>query len=98
AEVVARLAAAGVPAAPIHTARDLLENEQVRARGQLEEVEVGGRPLRLPAIGPRLVATPGRTDHAGGPLGADTDEVLIEVLGLSSEELANLRARGVIGP
>lgn len=96
-EVVARLSAAGVPAAPIHSAEDLLENEQVRARGQLEEVQVGGRPLQLPAIGPRLSETPGRTDHPGGALGAESDAVLVEVLGLATQRVAELRRQGVIG-
>ena len=97
AEVVERLSAAGVPAAPIHSARDLVENEHLRARGQLEEVQVGGRPLKLPALGPRLNQTPGRTDWPGGDLGAETHAVLGDMLGLSAQERRNLVAIGVIG-
>ncbi len=96
AEVVRQLNEAGVPAAQIQNARDLLHSEQVRARGHLEEVEVGGRPLQLPAIGPRLGSTPGRTEWPGGPLGADTDAVLGDLLGLSAHEIEDLRSREVI--
>ena len=69
AEVVDRLTEAGVPAAPIQDARALREDPHIAARGRLEFVDVGGRPLALPALGPRLSATPGRTDWAGPDLG-----------------------------
>ncbi len=95
-DVVERLAAVGVPAAPIHDARDLLANEHLRARGQFEQVEVGGRPLKLPALGPKLADTPGRTDWPGGALGADTEEVLRSLAGLSAQAIARLRANGII--
>jgi len=43
---------------------------------------------------PLLWETPGRTDAPGPALGAHTDEVLEQVLGLKAEERAALR-RGV---
>jgi hypothetical protein len=42
----------------------------------METVQVGGAPLVLPALGPKLLDTPGRTDWPGGELGADNEEIL----------------------
>jgi crotonobetainyl-CoA:carnitine CoA-transferase CaiB-like acyl-CoA transferase len=96
-ELIALLDAASVPAGVVQDAVDLLRDPQLRARGMLETVVAGGRPLTVPSIPPRLERTPGRTEWAGPELGAHTDEVLGSLLGLSGEELARLRARGVIG-
>jgi crotonobetainyl-CoA:carnitine CoA-transferase CaiB-like acyl-CoA transferase len=92
AEVLRRLEAAGVPAGPIQSVAEVVRDPQFVARGCFEEVPVGGRPLKLPAIGPRLADTPGRTDRAGGALGADRDEVLRDWLRLSPAEIARLAA------
>ncbi|MDF1702947.1 MAG: CoA transferase [Planctomycetota bacterium] len=76
AEVVRRLEAAGVPAGPINSAKDLREDPHFLARGQMETVEVNGAPVVLPALGPKLLDTPGRTDFAGGELGQDNEALL----------------------
>lgn len=94
--VLSLLEAAGVAAGPIQSVADIVRDPHVRARGQLEEVEVGGRPLLLPALGPRLSESPGRTDFPGGALGADTDAVLRDLLQLPDERIAALRAAGVL--
>ena len=44
----------------------------------------------------RMSATPATSDLAPPLLGQHTDEVLAEVLGKSVEEIALLRARGVL--
>jgi crotonobetainyl-CoA:carnitine CoA-transferase CaiB-like acyl-CoA transferase len=80
-DVLAAMDAAAVPAGPIQTVADLLADPHVRARGMVEHVAVGGRPLALPAIPPHLSATPGRTEWAGPALGAHTAEVLRDWLG-----------------
>ena len=66
-------------------------------RGLFESVEVSGRPLRLPAMVPKLVDTPGRTDWAGPALGEHTDSVLQDILGLAEEDLEPLHQAGAIG-
>ncbi len=96
AEVLARLEAARVPAGPIYTVADMLGDPHYQARGLFEEVEVGGRPLQLPALVPRLSETPGGTDWPGPELGAHNREVLGGRLGLSDDELAALAAEAVI--
>ncbi|MDQ3034361.1 MAG: CoA transferase [Myxococcota bacterium] len=91
------LAAAEVPVGRIQDAGELLDDPQLRARGMFERVEINGRPLTIPAIAPKLDRTPGRTDWPGPELGAHTDEVLRELLGLSEPEIAALRADRALG-
>jgi len=96
AEVMARLETAAVPCSPIYDAADMLADPHYRARQQFEAVTVDGEPLLLPAIAPKLAATPGRTTWAGAEPGAHTDTVLGELLGLDAEAIAALRADGVV--
>ena len=78
-EIVGILQEAGVPAGAIQNARDLRNDPHFQARGQFEPVEVNGHRIVVPALGPKLRDTPGRTEWAGGAVGMHTDEVLREV-------------------
>jgi len=91
-EVVAELDAAAVPCGRIQSVADLAADPHLAARGLIDEIEVGGRPLRVPAILPRLSATPASSGWAGPELGAHTHEVLVEVAGVAPEETATLGA------
>jgi len=95
-EALEALRKAGVPNGPIYSVADMMADPHFQARGMFEQVEVGGKPLKIPAIPPLLGETPGRTDAPGPALGAHTDEVLEQVLGLKAEERAALRAAGAI--
>ena len=96
AEVLAQLADASVPAGPIYTVADMLQDPHFHARGLFQQVEVDGQPLRIPALTPHLSATPGATTWPGGAVGAHNPEILGGLLGLSDAELAVLRDEGVI--
>jgi crotonobetainyl-CoA:carnitine CoA-transferase CaiB-like acyl-CoA transferase len=96
AEVLARLEAAGVASGPIYSVVDMFADPQYQARGLFEEVQTQSGPLKIPAIIPRLAETPGQTDWPGAMLGAHNDEVYSSVLGLGVEEIAALKAQGVI--
>ncbi|NMO89492.1 CaiB/BaiF CoA-transferase family protein [Actinomycetospora sp. TBRC 11914] len=75
AELLARLAAEGVPSAPINTVDATLADPQVRARGMVVEQPRGDATLR--AVGNPLKISDGRREHRAPPrLGEDTDEVL----------------------
>ncbi|MGH8687562.1 MAG: CaiB/BaiF CoA transferase family protein [Burkholderiales bacterium] len=87
---------ADVPNGPIYSVADMMDDPHFNARGMFETVQVAGKPLRIPAIPPRLGETPGRTDTPGPALGAHTEEVLEALLGLSAAERAELRGAGVI--
>jgi crotonobetainyl-CoA:carnitine CoA-transferase CaiB-like acyl-CoA transferase len=56
---------------------------------------VGGRPLRIQALVPRLLETPGRTEWPGPAVGAHNRQVLGGLLGLTDEELDDLATRGI---
>jgi crotonobetainyl-CoA:carnitine CoA-transferase CaiB-like acyl-CoA transferase len=85
-----------VPAGPIYNAADMLADEHFRARGLFEEVEVNGRKLKIPALMPKLSATPGETRWAGSELGAFNREIYGDLLGLSDARLAQLADQDII--
>jgi len=87
---------ARVPSGPIYSVADMMVDEHYQARGLFEEVDVHGRKLKIPAMVPKLSATPGRTDWAGPDLGAFNEEVYSGLLGLSADEMTRLKEQGVI--
>jgi formyl-CoA transferase len=54
-----------------------------------------GHELDVPGIVPKLSATPGGLRSPAPQLGGDTDAVLRQV-GLSDEQIASLRERGIV--
>ena len=94
--VFARLESASVPAGPIYSVREMMDDPHYQARGMFETVQVDGRELKVPAMTPRLTATPGQTDFAGVPLGAHNEEVFGTLLGLGRDELEELAGAGII--
>lgn len=97
AEAMTVFEAAEVTAAPVYDARQLLEDEHLRARGffvEIDDPDLGPVTVQAPAA--QLSGTPARIDHLGRALGADNDEVLGSLLELGPEELAALRADGTI--
>jgi crotonobetainyl-CoA:carnitine CoA-transferase CaiB-like acyl-CoA transferase len=95
-EVLERLERAGVPAGAIYSVADMFRDPHFHARGLFEEVTVDGESLKIPAILPRLGATPGRTDWPGPELGAHNLQVYGELLGLSEDEVERLGTDGII--
>ncbi len=96
AEVVEVLEAAQVPVGSIYTVKDMVDDPHYNARGMFEEVEVGGRPLKIPAMSPRLSGTPGGTEWPGPAVGSHNSEVLKAVLGKTDAEIEALKANGTI--
>lgn len=96
AEVLAALEAARVPAGPIYSVADMFRDPHFAARGLFEQVEINGKPLRIPAILPKLDRTPGRTEFAGPELGAHNAEVFGDWLDLDAAAIEALRAEAVI--
>jgi crotonobetainyl-CoA:carnitine CoA-transferase CaiB-like acyl-CoA transferase len=74
----------------------MFRDPHFHARGLFEEVTVDGESLKIPAILPRLGATPGRTDWPGPELGAHNLQVYGELLGLSEDEVERLGTDGII--
>ncbi|MHA7601701.1 CaiB/BaiF CoA transferase family protein [Alicycliphilus sp. T452] len=96
AQVMERLAAARVPAGKVYTARDIAEDPHYQARGMLLTQQTrDGDEVTVPGICPKLSATPGTIRSSAPRLGDDTDAVLAEA-GLTQEQIALLRSKGVI--
>ncbi len=94
-EILSLLDTARVPAGPIYNVEDMFADPHFNERGMFEQVEINGKPLKIPAILPKLSETPGRTDWPGLEVGSHTQYVLEEVLKLSSDEIARLKEQSV---
>ncbi len=92
-----RLRAEAVPCAPVNTRSQIINDPQVHASGILMESDhpVAGR-LRQTRPAARFEGTPPEIKRGAPLLGEHNDDVL-SALGLSADELAKLRADGVIG-
>ncbi|TPG36570.1 CaiB/BaiF CoA transferase family protein [Mycolicibacterium hodleri] len=94
---VATLEAADVPVSPVNTMEAVFANPQVQHRGLRTTIE-------HPTAGPiDLIASPIRnpdaptTTYTPPPLlGEHTDDILTQLLGKTSDEIAQLRASGAI--
>ncbi len=96
AQVMELLAAARVPAGKVYTAEDIAEDPHYQARDMLLTQRTrDGYELQVPGIVPKLSATPGTIRTSAPRLGDDTDAVLAEA-GLTAEQIALLRSKGVI--
>jgi crotonobetainyl-CoA:carnitine CoA-transferase CaiB-like acyl-CoA transferase len=96
AEVVEAFTAAGAAVAPVYSAKDIMEDEHVRATRMItyiEDDELGSLAMHGVLWG--MSETPGAIRFAGRALGADTDSVL-EDAGLDQAQIADLRDRKVI--
>jgi len=91
-----KLEDARVPAGPIYSVADMATDPQFLAREMFEQVYIDGQPLKLPAIAPKLMSTPGGTDWPGPEVGSSNAAIFGELLGLGDEALDQLRRQDVI--
>ncbi len=91
------LNARGIPCGPINRIDEVFADPQVRHRGlELSLAHPSAGTVASVACPIRLSATPVEYERAPPLLGAHTDEVLDEILGLDSAEIGRLRDAGVI--
>jgi crotonobetainyl-CoA:carnitine CoA-transferase CaiB-like acyl-CoA transferase len=91
-----RLQSAGVSAMAVQGPEDLRSDAHLAARGALvtiEDPEIG--PVRHVATPLRLSRTPTASPRPAPRLGADTEDVLVRMLGLDVAEVRRLVAAGV---
>lgn len=98
-DIIETLSAAGVITGPINTVAEVVNDPQLRARGMLadhydERVE---RTVLGPGIVPVLSESPGAIRSAGPATpGQHNTEIYTGLLGKTADELAQLRAEGVL--
>ena len=95
--VVAALGEVGVPCARVATIADVVENRQLRHRGQIAEIDhpAVGR-FSMQGLTVKLSGSPMSIRRPPPRLGEHCDEVLGEWLGYADGQIADLRRDGVI--
>ena len=97
ADAIRDLEAARIPAGPVHSPQEALDDAHIRASGILRELAYPGAPRPAPVVETpiRLSATPGTIRGRAPLLGEHTDAILGEI-GYSAAQVAQLRAAGVV--
>jgi crotonobetainyl-CoA:carnitine CoA-transferase CaiB-like acyl-CoA transferase len=96
-EVLQAFVEADAAAAPIYDARDIVEDVHIRETQMITEVDdedLG--PMLMHNVMWRMSESPGLIRFTGRRLGADTNSVLIDDLGLPAPEVERLREAGVV--
>ena len=94
--VMEELGKSKVPAGKVYTAKDIAEDPHYRARDMiLTQRTRDGFDVEVPGIVPKLSLTPGTVRSSAPHVGDDTDAVLAE-LGLSDQQIAKLREKGIV--
>lgn len=96
-EWIALLESVGVPCGPINNLEEVFDNPQVIARGlRVDLPHPCGAAAKLVGSPMRMSATPPVYPGAPPLLGQHTDEILQDLLGHSAQQIAALRASGVV--
>jgi crotonobetainyl-CoA:carnitine CoA-transferase CaiB-like acyl-CoA transferase len=97
AQVLEALEAAKLPAAPMHSTQDVLEDPHIEAMGYLKSVPFPGASRDVPIIETpfRMSKTPGTIRQRAPLLGEHTDEVLAEI-GYGAAEITRLREGAIV--
>jgi len=95
-DVLTAMNAAGVPAGKSYDAADIASDPHYQARDMILNATLAdGSVVQVPGIVPKLSKTPGQITRAAPALGQHTTEIL-EGLGISLEQQADWKTRGVI--
>ena len=96
-EVLAEMEKARIPAGPILSPQQVLEDPHIAAKGLFESVEYPGldAPAPLMRTPVELSETPGEIRSRAPKLGENTDEIMKE-LGYDQEQIIDLRNKRVI--
>lgn len=96
-EAYRELVAADVPTGPVYSIADIAKDPQYIARGIFETVEIEpGGTVKIPAVVPKLSASPGGTEWIGPKLGEHNEEIFCGLLKISPTEYKELVDSGII--
>jgi formyl-CoA transferase len=96
-DVCRTLADAGVPSGPCNSAEDVIGDPHVAQRQMLVSFDADGRTYVVPGNPIKMSGFTPPPDRRGPWLGEDTDDILTGMLGLDDNEIAKLRADGIVG-
>lgn len=98
-EVDRAMLAFGVAYSKVQSAKDIVADEHMSSRRNLIDVYDPnlGRTIKMQAPVPRFDRTPGAVKRPGPEVGQDTEDVLTSLLSISQDDLASLRAAGIVG-
>lgn len=96
-EVIQAMDEAQVPVGRVVSVKDIVENDQVKARCAVRDVDVKDWKVKMAGTFPVIEGVDSQPRWAGPDLGEHTDEVLSENLGLTMEEIDKLRKEGIVG-
>ena len=95
-DALAQMGAASVPAGRIYNIADIAEDPHYRARDMiLKQRTRQGFDVEVPGIVPKLLSTPGAI-HSPAPVLGEHTRGILERLGFTEEQQAQLKAEGVI--
>ena len=97
-EVEALMIEHGVPAGKLYRPQDMIDDPHFQAREALIDVpSARWGSVKMQNVFPKLSKTPGSVRRAApATIGQDNDQVYGDVLGLSADDVAGLKARGII--
>jgi len=96
-ECLEALESVRVPAGPVLSGQQVLDDEHVNATNMLNYMSFPGLPKDAPIMGPpvELTATPGKIETRAPLVGEQTDEILAE-LGYDDAAIADLKEKGAV--
>lgn len=99
-EAAGELARAGVAAGPVNDAGDVRSDPHVLARDLVHELKAPGAASPIAVVG-NPIGMRGKGSTTQRPrswptLGEDTDRILSERLGLTTEKIADLKSKGIV--
>lgn len=97
AAALAELEAAKIPAGPVYSPREALNDPSINASGAFKWMAYPGLPNPAPIVAPptQLSRTPPAITQRAPTIGEHTDDIMREI-GYTPDEIAALRASGVV--